>query len=159
MDEGRTNRGDNESWEEDSRYPEVSAEAFELREGPDGRPQFPFDLEERTSKFGEAIIRFTQKIPRSPGNDRLIGQLVGCGTSVGANYCEADEAVSKKEFAVKIGTCKKEARETKFFLRMTATAVPDLKVEARQLWREARELHLIFARIYRTCKEGGGSGQ
>lgn len=156
MNDEREIQDDGGSWEEDSTYPESGSDAFELREGPDGRPQFPFDLEERTAKFGEAIIRFTQKIPRSPGNDRIIGQLVGCGTSVGANYCEADEAVSKKEFAVKIGTCKKEARETKFFLRMTATAVPDLKVEARQLWREARELHLIFARIYRTCKEGGG---
>lgn len=158
MSDEREMQDDGESWEGDSTYPEPASDAFELKEGPDGRPQFPFDLEERTSKFGEAIIRFTQKMPRSPGNDRLIGQLVGCGTSVGANYCEADEAVSKKEFAVKIGTCKKEARETKFFLRMTATAVPDLKVEARQLWREARELHLIFARIYRTCKEGGGTG-
>jgi four helix bundle protein len=155
MDDDRPMPEDDEPWEEGSTYPELSGEAFELKEGPDGRPQFPFDLEERASRFGESIIRFTQKIPRSPGNDRLIGQLVGCGTSIGANYCEADEAVSKKEFAVKIGTCKKEARETKFFLRMTATAVPDLKVEARQLWREARELHLIFARIYRTCKEGG----
>ena len=142
-------------WEDEhSGYPEQGADYFKLQEGADGRTQFPFDLEERTSKFGEAIIRFTKKIPRSPGNDRIIGQLVGCGTSVGANYCEADEAVSKKEFAVKIGTCKKEARESKFFLRMTATAEPGLKDEARVLWQEARELHLIFAKIYRTCKEG-----
>jgi len=145
-----------ESWEEDSTYPETGIGALELREEPDVRLQFSFDLEERTSKFGEAIIRFTHKIPRSPGNDRIIGQLVGCGTSVGANYCEADEAVSQKEFAVKIGTCKKEAKETKFFLRMTATAEPSLKVEARQLWLEAKELHLIFSKIYRTCKEGRG---
>ncbi len=156
MDDERSMRDEDESWEEDSTYPETSTGAFELKEGPDGRPQFAFDLEERTSKFGEAIIRFTKKLPRSPGNDRIIGQLVGCGTSVGANYCEADEAVSKKEFAVKIGTCKKEAKETKFFLRMAATAVPDLKDETRQLWLEAKELHLIFARIYRTCKEGRG---
>lgn len=141
-------------WNEDSKYPDHFSESVELKEGVDERPQFPFDLEERTSKFGEAIIRFAKKIPRSPGNDRIIGQLVGCGTSVGANYCEADEAVSKREFSVKIATCKKEARETKFFLRMTATAEPGLKDEARELWQEARELHLIFSQIYRTCKKG-----
>ena len=139
---------------ESSKYPESVSDVFELREGPDGRPQLSFDLEERTAKFGEAGIKFCKKIPRGPGNDRIIDQLVGCSTSVGANYCEADEAVSKKEFAVKIGTCKKEAKESKFFLRMAATAEPGLKDEARQLWQEAKELHLIFSKIYRTCKAG-----
>jgi four helix bundle protein len=108
-----------------------------------------YDLEERTALFGEAIIRFAKKIPRTPANDRLCGQLVGAGTSVGANYCEADDAVSKKDFKCKIGTCKKEARETKFFLRMVATSEPDLKAEARILWQEAKELHLIFSAIWR----------
>ena len=107
---------DGDSWVKlDSVYQEHTPSVLELKEGPDGRPQFPFDLEERTAKFGEAVIRFCHKLPRLPGNDRIIGQLVGCGTSVGANYCEADEAVSKKEFAVKIGTCKKQAKEAKFF--------------------------------------------
>jgi four helix bundle protein len=79
----------------------------------------------------------------------LIGQLVGAGTSVGANYCEADDGVSRKDFKNKIGTCRKEARETKFFLRMVATAEPSLKTEARILWQEAKELHLIFSKIWR----------
>ena len=125
-------------------------EELELHESPDGKPQLPFDLEERTAKFGEAVIRFSKKIPRGPGNDRIIDQLVGCGTSVGANYCEADDAVSKKEFQNKIGTCKKEAKETKFFLRMAATAEPGLKEAAREAWREAKELHLIFCAIHRS---------
>jgi four helix bundle protein len=80
---------------------------------------------------------------------RLIEQLVGAGTSVGANYCEADDGVSRKDFKNKIGTCRKEARETKFFLRMIATAEPSLKSEARILWQEAKELHLIFSKIWR----------
>jgi four helix bundle protein len=109
----------------------------------------PYDLEERTARFGEAIIRFAKKIPRGPGNNRLIDQLVGAATSVGANYCEADEGVSRKDFKKSIGTCKKEARETKFFLRMVATAEVGLKPEARRLWREAKELHLIFCSLYR----------
>jgi four helix bundle protein len=81
---------------------------------------------------------------------RLIEQLVGAGTSVGANYCEADEAVSKKEFKQKIGYCRKEARETKFFLRMIVKAVPELQEKAKPLQQEAKELHLIFATIYRS---------
>lgn len=110
----------------------------------------PFDLEERTALFGEAIIQFAKKIPKDPVTQRLISQLVGAGTSVGANYCEADDAVSKKEFKQKIGYCKKEARESKFFLRMIANAVPALRDEAKPLWQEAKELHLIFAKIYRS---------
>src|SRR5438045_5038861 len=60
----------------------------------DGNGKRIFDLEERTALFGEAIIHFARKIPRNPVNDRLMGQLVGAGTSVGANYCEADDGVS-----------------------------------------------------------------
>src|SRR5439155_9845947 len=106
-----------------------------LREEAAAMPAPVYDLEERTAKFGEAIIRFTKKIPHSPVNNRLIDQLVGAGTSVGANYCEADDGVSKNDFKHKIGTCKKEARESKFFLRMVATSEPNLKPEARVLWQ------------------------
>jgi four helix bundle protein len=109
----------------------------------------PQDLEERTAQFGEAIIRFIKKIPRDPGNDRLIGQLMGCGTSIGANYCEASECISKKDFKCIISRCVKEAKETRFFLRMVAAAEPKLAQEARVHYREAKELHLIFASMYR----------
>ena len=95
------------------------------------------------------MIAFAKKIPRNPVTLPLISQLVRSGTSVGANYCEADDAVSKKEFRNKIGTCKKEARETKYWLRMIGGAEPDMKEEARVLWQEAKELHLIFASILR----------
>ena len=115
----------------------------------DGASRHVFDLEERTAKFGEAIIRFIKKIPRNAENNRLIGQLVGCGTSVGANYCEANEGVSKKDFKNTIGRCVKEAKETKFFLRMIAASEPKLADDARLLYREAKELHLIFASIFR----------
>ena len=112
-----------------------------------------YDLEERTARFGEAIIDFARRIPAGPLTERIISQLVGAGTSVGANYDEADDAVSKKEFLKCIGTCKKEARESKHFLRMAARAVPELKTDARELWLEARALHLIFAKIWRSGKE------
>jgi four helix bundle protein len=109
-----------------------------------------YDLEERTARFGEAIIDFAKTIPQSVVTSRIISQLVGAATSVGANYLEADDAVSKKEFLKNIGTCRKEARETKHFLRMIVRAVPELKPEARKLWTEARELNLIFSKIWRN---------
>ena len=155
MTNDQTAGGSGEPWEKEKPrdgYAGTRFSSFELREGHS--PEQTFDLEERTAKFGEAIIRFVKKFPQNPVNNRLIDQLVGCGTSVGANYCEADDAVSKKEFQNKIGTCKKEAKETKFFLRMAATAEPGLKDGARELWREAKELHLIFCSIHRS-----GSGK
>lgn len=119
-----------------------------LHEGDTGSKR-TFDLEERTARFGEAIIQFAKKIPFNPVNNRLIDQLVGAGTSVGANYCEANDGVSRKDFKHKIGTCRKEAKETRFFLRMIVAAEPNLKPEARVLWQEARELNLIFSSIWR----------
>lgn len=134
-------------------YPEPSGEPWTLAEdAPAEGDRHPFDLEERTALFGEAIIRFLKRVPLGPRNDRLIDQLVGCGTSIGANYCEANEGVSKKDFRNIIGRCVKESKETKFFLRMIATSEPTLVAEARTLFREAKELHLIFAAIYRNTK-------
>ncbi len=117
----------------------------------DGRK---YDLEERTARFGEAVIGFVKQIPKDAVTTPLISQIVRSATSVGANYCEADDAVSKKEFRLKVGTCKKEARETKHWLRMIVAAEPSVGQEARVLWREAKELHLIFAAIIRKSGEG-----
>jgi four helix bundle protein len=113
-----------------------------------------YDLEERTARFGETVIDFAKAIPQSAVTNRIVNQVVGAGTSVGANYVEADDAISKKELLKSIGTCKKETREVKHFLRMAVRAVPELKREARKLWREARELHLIFSKIWRSGKHG-----
>ena len=113
-----------------------------------------YDLEEGTARFGEAIIDFAKTIPNSPVTNRIINQLVGAERSVGANYVEADDAVSKKEFLKSIGTCKKEAREVKHFLRMAVRTSPELKSQARKRWMEAKELHLIFSRIWRTGRNG-----
>jgi four helix bundle protein len=84
-----------------------------------------YDPEERTARFGEAIIDFAKTIPQNPVTNRLISQLVGAGTSVGANYVEADDSFSRKDFLKSIGTCRKEARKTKHFLRMIARAMPE----------------------------------
>ena len=112
-----------------------------------------YDLEERTAKLGEEVIKFSKKIPENSITRPLITQLVKSGTSVGANYCEADDSESKQDFKHKIGICKKEARETKHFLRMSTIAVPEVADKARKLWQEAKELNLIFNSIYKKLKD------
>lgn len=112
-----------------------------------------YDLEERTARFGEQIISFAKKISQTPINKPIITQLVKAGTSIGANFCEADEAESPKDFIHKLGICKKEARETKHWLRMIVRAVPNLKEEAKTLWQEAKELNLIFNSIINKIRQ------
>ncbi|MFH1225847.1 MAG: four helix bundle protein [bacterium] len=112
-----------------------------------------YDLEERTAKFGENIIRFCKKIPLGPITMPIVNQLIKAATSIGANYCEADDAESGKDFKHKIGICKKEARETKHWLRMIAITCPDCVVETRKFWQEAKELNLIFNSIVRKINQ------
>lgn len=124
-----------------------------LNEGVEdsGQKPHPFDLEERTAKFGERIIRFVKQVPRGPlhpENNRLVDQLVGAGTSVGANYCEANDCVSRKDFKFTIKRCIKEAKEARFFCRMIAASEPTLSGEARALYREATEFVRIFATMH-----------
>ncbi len=106
-----------------------------------------YDLEERTARLGELIIDFAKSLERNEINRSLISQIVRSGTSVGANYMEADGAVSKKDFRHKISICKKEAKETKHWLRMISKANPSKSKECRGLWQEAQELTLIFSSI------------
>lgn len=111
-----------------------------------------YDLEERMAKFAEDIIDFVRTLKIDAVNKRIIEQLVGCGGSSGANYCEATEAESKKDFIHKIGIGKKELKESKHWLRLLARAHPERKDEIRRLWQEANELTLIFAKITRSSK-------
>ena len=106
-----------------------------------------YDLEERTALFGESIIDFVKTLPQDRVSNQLIGQLVRSGTSIGANYMEADGAESKKDFRHKIAICKKESKETKHWLRMIAKANPAKKERCKELWSEAQELTLIFSSI------------
>ncbi len=106
-----------------------------------------YDLEERTAKFGEDIIEFAKKVPKNIVTIPLITQLIRSGTSVGSNYCEADCAESRKDFEHKLGISKKEAKESKHWLRMIAKAMPEFKSKARKLWKESNELQRIFISI------------
>ena len=106
-----------------------------------------YDLEDRTGRFGESIIDFVKTLPENRINDELISQIVRSGTSIGANYMEADAAESKKDFRHKIAICKKESKETKHWLRMIAKANPNKRDECKKLWGEDQELTLIFSSI------------
>lgn len=111
-----------------------------------------YNLEERTATFGENIIKFCYKIEKNSITAPLITQLVKAATSVGANYCEADDAESKQDFKHKIGIVKKECRESKHFIRMLVITNQKFREEAKILWLEAKELNLIFNAIYRKVK-------
>ena len=111
-----------------------------------------YDLEERTAKFGEGIIEFCNKIPQNTITKPIINQLIRSGTSIGANYMEANAASSTKDFRNKIFICKKEAQETKHWLRMGTKCCSNQKEEAQKLWQECQELTLIFQRITITLR-------
>ena len=112
-----------------------------------------YNLIERTAKFGEDIIEFAGSLRDTLVNRPLISQIVRSGTSIGANYCEADCAESKKDFQHKIGICKKESKETMHWLRMIAKANPLRKDDCRKFWQEAHELTLIFSSIINKSRK------
>ena len=119
---------------------------------PKDKPKY--DLAERTAKFGEASVRFARSVRQDAVTDPLIRQVVRATTSVGANYAEADEAGSKKEFRYRISLCARESRESKHWLRMLGQAIPETKKdELRTLWKEADELARIFATIHRNSTD------
>ena len=121
--------------------------------------QFPnsknkeYDLEERTARFSEEIIEFVKTIKRDDINRNIITQLARAATSIGANYCEANASSSKKDFRNKIYICKKEANETKYWLRILAKYQPEFKEKIRVFWKEAHEFHLIFQKITNTLNK------
>ncbi len=106
-----------------------------------------YDLEERTAKFGESVIILCRSIKRDIVTTPIISQLIRSATSVGANYMEANGSISKKDFRNKIHICKKEAQETKHWLRMLSTAYPAESTQIKILWKEAQELTFIFGKI------------
>ena len=113
-----------------------------------------YDLEERTTKFAEEIVELCKLTKITEYNKNIIEQLLRAGTSVGANYFEANGAESKKDFRHKIHICKKEAKESMYWLRLFAKTglINDLLQKTRNLWQEAKELSKIFAKIGLTTK-------
>lgn len=116
------------------------------------KKRFDYDLEERLCLFVESVIELVKKIPKNSVNNRMISQVIASSGSSSANYGEACEAESKKDFKHKISIVNKELRETKNWLRFLAKANPEFKKEFRKIWQEAHELKLIFSKIKSSCK-------
>lgn len=104
------------------------------------------ELEQRTSLFGEQIIELCKIASKNIVSIPVIDQLVRSGTSIGTNYCEANGASSRKDFRNKIMICKKESKETMYWLRIMARTQEDLTPKCRLLWKEAHELTMIFSK-------------
>ena len=117
--------------------------------------QFPnkYNLEGRTAEFGRQIIIFCKTLNQDAISKPIISQLVRSGTSIGANYMEANGASSKKDFCNKIYICKKETQETKHWLKMMAHCVPNKKEQLRHMWTECQELNLIFQKITNSLRK------
>ena len=111
----------------------------------DGKPR---DLEERTFRFAMSVRAFVKQLPRTISNTEDVRQLVRASGSVAANWIEADEALSKKDFLMRVKICRKEAKESRLFLRLVDAGLAKAAVTARdKLADEARELTLIFSSI------------
>ncbi len=111
-----------------------------------------YDLEERTAKFGEAVILFCKDLKQDAISRPLISQLIRSATSIGANYQEANGASSRKDFQNKIFICKKEAQETRHWLRMLLGYFEDKQEIISKLAQECHELVLIFQKITSTLR-------
>ncbi len=110
----------------------------------------PRDLEDRTFLFAESVRAFVKRLPRSISNTEDVRQLVRASGSVAANWIEADEALSKKDFLMRVKVCCKEAKESRLFQRLIDTGLTNYNIGKRDaLVVEARELTLIFSSIIR----------
>ena len=109
-----------------------------------------YDLEERTYKFAREVRDFVYKLPKIQGNYEYISQLIRSSGSIGANYIEANDALSKKDFYNRIKICRKESKETKYWLRLVIIGENKYLIdEKNKLVQEATELMNIFGAINR----------
>jgi four helix bundle protein len=111
----------------------------------------PYDLEERTAIFAELSRALVKRLPRTIGNVEDAKQFIRASGSIGANYIEANEAIGKKDFIMKIKICRREAKESCYWLRLLDVDAK-LELERQQLAAEAKELMNIFGAILRKCE-------
>lgn len=108
----------------------------------------PYDLEERTEKFARDVRKFVKKLPRTIANIEDAEQLIKSSGSVGANYIEANEALGRKDFLMRMRICRKEAKESAYWLRLIDTGDNEALIrESASLDQEATELLKIFSAI------------
>ena len=106
-----------------------------------------YNLEKRTLIFGQNIVSLCRGFKRDPLTRPILIQIIRSGTSIGANYMEANGASSKKDFANKIFICKKESQETKYWLAILSSSFEEQKDTVERLQKECQELVLIFNKI------------
>lgn len=112
-----------------------------------------YDLEERTFQFAKRVIKFCKKLKKTVENIELIKQVVRSAGSIGANYIEANEALSKKDFIMRIKISRKESKESKYWLRMIIeTNNLEGDEEGKFLIQEASEFVKIFNSILTKSK-------
>jgi len=111
-----------------------------------------YDLEERTLKFTKDVILFVKSLSRTIANIEIIKQLVRASGAVGANYIEANEALSKKDFIMRIKICRKEAKESRYWLKLIEVNGEDAEKQKQSLIQEATELMRIFGAILEKAK-------
>ncbi len=115
------------------------------------KAEVKYDLEERTMKFAQAIRSYLRTIKKKSDIQNDVQQLIRSSGSVGANYIEANDSLSKKDFLMRIRICLKEAKETEYWLKLIHDTYPDSnKLIMGQLIKEAHELRCIFAKIIQT---------
>jgi len=107
----------------------------------------------RTSKFGGDIINLVMSVKPNHVNKSILSQLIRSSTSIGANYCEASNASSKKDFRNKIFICKKEAQETQHWLQMLSKSNAETTNMTRKYWRECHEFIMIFQAIINSLNK------
>lgn len=118
---------------------------------PDRDNSKRYDLEERTAVFAERSRAFVRKLPRTIANIEDAKQFIRASGPVGANYIEANDAIGKKDFAMKVKICRREAKESRYWLRLIDVAA-ELATERDSLKKEADELMKIFGAIVRKCE-------
>lgn len=106
-----------------------------------------FDLSERSAIFGESTIAFCKTLRVDHVSKPIVAQLVRSSTSIGANYSEADNSSSRKDYRNKVSISKKEAQETKYWLRMLTQCYPEHKFEIELFSNEVQELIKILQSI------------
>ena len=111
-----------------------------------------YDLEERTLRFAKEVVEFVKILPRTVTNMEIMKQIIRSSGSVGANYIEANEALSKKDFAMRVKICRKEAKESRYWLNLLEVGGEDIEKKRQSLLNEATELMKIFGAIVEKVK-------
>ena len=111
-----------------------------------------YDLEDRTLSFAKEVIKFVNGLPKTIANIEIIKQLIRSSSSVGANYIEANEALSKKDFAMRIKICRKEAKESGYWLKLVELNGSNAEQKRQTLIDESTQITKIFGAILEKTK-------